>query len=217
MVKKRGIRRCHILLKMRGGNLGNQRVNHRDDIHTRLDVIIRHAHADTVAESEQAGNLVLEIEHIGKEVVAAQMGSQRKRAANQAIKRGGAANGFLHAVHHVEHVGDPAGFLGGDGAVAGDFGRLLVAAVKRVLGDRRRAVVRPGQPAAQAFRLNLQVKNHRLAVRLVQAVDLHQGLKRLARVGQHLGRRISLQPACVYARKRHPRGAFGFLMAQGTE
>lgn len=142
----------HVLLKVRSGDLGDQRIDDRDDVHARLDVVLGHLHAHAVAEAEQGLDLFLEVEHIGEQVVAAQVGGQGERAADQAVQRGGVADRFLHALHHVQYIRDTAGFLSRDGAVAGRFRWLFVAAVSGWLetdGGQSSAQVRP-QPRHSA-------------------------------------------------------------------
>lgn len=99
----------------------------------------------------------------------------------------------------------------------GVAGGLFVAAVQRMAGYGRRAVLRPGQLASQALRLDLQVEDHRLAVGLVQTVDFQQGFERLVGVRQHLSRVIALEFAGVHPGKGHPGGALRLLVAQCAE
>ena len=217
MVKDLSVGRVHELLEVAHGDLRDQGIHDGDHVHARFHVIVGHAHANLGGEVEQLGHFVLKVIHVGKEVVAAQMGGQGEGAADQAVEGGGIAHGFLHPAHDFQHIGNAAGGLLRDFALAGRYGRLLIAAVQGMIGNGGRAVVCPHQAATQTFRFDLQIEDHGLAVGLVEAVDLHQGLKGLVRIGQHLGGGVSLQFARVNAGEGHPGRALGFLVMKGAQ
>ena len=218
VVEDLGVGLDHVLVEIVRGDLGNQRIDQRDDVHAGLDVVVGHLHRGACAEREQLGDLVLEVVHVGEDLVAAQVGCERERTANQAVQRGRVADLFLHAAHDLEHVRDAAGFLGRDLAVARRLRRLLVVlGLERVAGDRRRVVVCPSQIAAEALRFDLQVEDDRLTVGTVQLVDLEQRLDCRIGVGQELGCRVSLEVTCMDAAERHPRGTLDFLVLQRAE
>ena len=78
MVKQLGIGTGQEVLKVRGGNLGNQRVHHSNHIHTGFNEVIAHQLAALGAESQQFIDIVLIVVHVHEQVIAAQMRSQCK-------------------------------------------------------------------------------------------------------------------------------------------
>ena len=64
-------------------------------------------------------------------------------------------------------------------------------------GKSMAAVLRPGQVATQALRLNLRVEDDGLSIRFVQAVDFRQGLDGLVWIGQHLSSVAAFQNRSV--------------------
>ena len=83
-----------------------------------------------------------------------------------------------------------------------------------MVGNRRGTVIRPGQAAAQAFGLDLQVKDHRLTVGLVQTVDFHQGFKSFVRIGKHFGSGVAFEETGVDTGKGNPGCPLHLLMVQ---
>lgn len=154
------------------GNLGNQRIHHSDYIHPRFHIILRHPRRHTAAVTEEIRHRVLVIIHIHKNIISPQMGRQRKRAADQPIQRRILPHSLLHPTHHIQDHRDPSGFLRRDRTITGNMDFIII--LQRMGHHRRRRILRPGQAAAQTFRFNLKVKNHRLSKRLIQLIHFHQ-------------------------------------------
>ncbi len=203
----------HKLLKVVRGDLGNQGVDHGDDIHASLHIEVCHSLGDLGTEGQQLFHIVLVVVHVVEHFVATKVRSQGEGATNQAIEGDFIAKGLFDTTHHVQSHGDSARFLGGDGAVAGDGGFGL----QRVGGHRGGRFFRPDQVTAQALCFDLQVEQNGQAVWTVEAHHFLEHIEALVRIGQDFCGGVALDGASVNASKWNPRCARGFLVVQGFQ
>ena len=83
--------------------------------------------------------------------------------------------------------------------------------------DRGRGELGPVQLAAQYLSFNLEVENHRHAIRLVEFMDLHQAIEQVLSVGEHFSGVLADQRTSMHARKRYPGGTVDRLMPESFE
>ena len=126
-------------------DLRDQRVHYGDHIHTCVQIKIAHALGTVRTEAQQVLHIVLVVEHIHEDIIAAQMAGQCERPAQQPIKGGGISHGLFHATHGRKHHGHASAFGCGKRAAARHRHRVG----QRMRRNGGRAVVGPHQPAAQ--------------------------------------------------------------------
>ncbi len=213
MRKQVGKRFVQELAEVLDRNLRHQRVDNRDHVHSGFHIVAAHALAALGAVRQKLLHIVFVVVHIHKDIVAAQVARERKRAADQAVERGGFTNRRLHAAHRGEHHRNTPVLLRRKRACARHGHRGF----QRMRFDRRGAELRPNQLTAEHLCLKLQVKDNRLAIRLIELVDLQQRINQRILVRQHLGCVCTNQFTRVNAGKRNPRRALRLFVSQRSK
>jgi len=97
------IRQGQKLFEVVAGDLGDQWVHQRDDIHARIDVHRRHLLGDRRTIAQQSDDEFRVVVEVQKQVGTAQMRSQGERSGDQAVKRGRFADLRFHFTHRPQN------------------------------------------------------------------------------------------------------------------